>query len=56
VTLALDKEASFAECLLAHLAKKLIKGPAGLFAECHLEHLAKASSLLPVAVTATFLC
>jgi hypothetical protein len=35
VTLALGKEASFAECLLAHSAKKLTKGPAGgPFAEC----------------------
>jgi hypothetical protein len=34
-TLTLGKEASFAECLLAHSAKKLTKGPAGsLVAEC----------------------
>jgi hypothetical protein len=37
VALALHKEASFAECLLEHSAKKLIKGPAGgHFAECRL--------------------
>jgi hypothetical protein len=35
VTLTLGKEASFAECLLAHSAKKLTKGPAGgPFAKC----------------------
>jgi hypothetical protein len=33
--LKLSKEASFAECLLEHSAKKLTKGPAGgLVAEC----------------------
>jgi hypothetical protein len=35
VSLALDKDATFAECLLLHLAKVLTKGPAGdLFVEC----------------------
>jgi hypothetical protein len=35
VTMTLGKEASFAECLLAHSAKKLTKGPAGgPFVEC----------------------
>jgi hypothetical protein len=53
----LDKEASFAECLLAHSTKKLTKGPVGgTFAECHLEHLTKAPSSLPGAVTVAFLC
>jgi hypothetical protein len=37
VALTLGKEASFAECLLEHLAKKLTKGPAGgPFVECRL--------------------
>jgi hypothetical protein len=36
MTLTLGKEASFAECLLTHSAKKLAKGPAGgLVAECY---------------------
>jgi hypothetical protein len=55
-----------------HLAKELAKGPASdlvaecefggystkrkHFAECHLVHSAKASSPLPVAVMAIFLC
>jgi hypothetical protein len=35
VALALNKQATFAECLLMLSAKELIKGPAGdLFAEC----------------------
>jgi hypothetical protein len=57
VTLVLGKEASFAECLLEHSAKKLTKGPpvdslpsarlvgtrqrGKLFTECHLIHSAK---------------
>jgi hypothetical protein len=35
VSLTFGKEASFVECLLEHLTKKLTKGPAGgLVAEC----------------------
>jgi hypothetical protein len=35
MALALGKEASFDECLLAHSTKKLTKGPArGLVVEC----------------------
>jgi hypothetical protein len=35
VVLALDKEASFIECLLVHSAKELTKGPADdPFVEC----------------------
>jgi hypothetical protein len=41
VALALGKEASFVECLLAHSAKELTKGSTGdTFAECRLIRLA----------------
>jgi hypothetical protein len=58
VALVLGKEATFAECLLVHLAKQLAKGPAGdLFVECwSVGHSAKAPSPLPTIVTTTFLC
>ena len=58
VALTLGKEASFAECLLEHSAKKMTKGLAGRpFAECRLvEHSTKTPSLSPGVVTTTFLC
>jgi hypothetical protein len=72
VTLALDKEARFAECHTEHSAKNLTKGPTGgsfvecrsvdtrqrgnFFAECHLEHSAKPPSPSVGAVTTAFLC
>jgi hypothetical protein len=72
VSLALGKEARFAECHTEHTAKNLTKGPAGrsftecwsadtrqrgnLFAECHLKHSAKPPSPSPGSVTDAFLC
>jgi hypothetical protein len=47
MSLALGKEARFAECRIEHSAKNLTGGtlPGGLFAECPRGHSAKVESL-----------
>jgi hypothetical protein len=54
VTLTLGKEESFAECLLAHSAKKLTKGPTGgTFAKCRPASTQQRSNLFAMCIDDT---